>query len=148
MLIDEEAEREHKIKTTLEALKVKYKGKILTDKEYLPYQKEKIEAMKKDQIVKGTLGYFQVISQAKIIDDPRMLFKEFFERVYTRSRKLSPIRVKQVPVNIKKMEKIKIIKGYNIPIRSNSLPQKKLDEKKPHYLGYNPLENNLANVEK
>jgi hypothetical protein len=39
LLIDEEAEKEHKIKTTLEALKAKYKGKILTDDEYLTYQK-------------------------------------------------------------------------------------------------------------
>ena len=146
LLIDEEAEKEHKIKTTLEALKAKYKGKILTDDEYITYQKEKIEAMKKDQIVKGSLGYFQIISQAEIIDDPIMLFKEFFERVFTRSRKLAPIRVKQIPVNIEKMEKIKInvhiVKGYNIPIRANSLPQKKLDERKLNIIDYNLRENN------
>ena len=150
MLIDEEAENEHKIKTKLEALKAKYKGKILSDDEYLTYQKEKIEAMKKDQIVKGSLGYFQVISQAEIIDDPIMLFKEFFERVFTRSRKLAPIRVKQIPVNIEKMEKIKInvhiVKGYNIPIRANSLPQKQIDEKKLNYIGYNPTSNNFPQM--
>ena len=131
LLFDEDEEKEKKIKSALEELKNKNKGKILSDDEFLAYQKDKIAAMKKDQIVKGSVGYFQVISQAEIIDDPIMLFKEFFMRVFTRSRKLAPVRVKPTPVKIEKTEKIKInihiVKGYNIPIRINSIPQAEID---------------------
>ena len=134
MQFNEDEEMENKIKSALEALKNKHKGKILTDDEFLAYQKDKIAAMKKDQIVKGTLAYTQVISEAEIIDDPIMLFKEFFMRVFTRSRKLAPVRIKPTPVKIEKTEKIKInihiVKGYNIPIRINSPPQAIIDNKK------------------
>ena len=134
MLYNEDEEKELKIKSALEELKIKNKGKVLTDDEYLSYQKDKIAAMKKDQIIKGSLGYFQVVSQAEIIEDPIMLFKEFFMRVFTRSRKLAPVRVKPTPVKIEKTEKIKInihiVKGYNIPIRYNSQPQAIIDNRK------------------
>ena len=64
--------------------------------------------MEKDQILRGAAAYLNVVSQAEIIDDPIMLLKEFFMRVFTRSRKLAPIRVKPAPVKIeKKMEKEK-----------------------------------------
>ena len=52
--------------------------------------------------------YFQIISEAEIIDDPIMLFKEFFMRVFTRSRKLAPVRVKPAPVKIEKTEKMSV----------------------------------------
>ena len=131
---NEDEEKEKKIKSALEELKKKNKGKVLTDDEYIAYQKDKIAAMKKDQIVKGSFGYTQIISEAEIIDDPIMLFKEFFMRVFTRSRKLAPVRVKPTPVKIEKTEKIKInihiVKGYNIPIRINSPPQAIIDNQK------------------
>ena len=134
ILFNEEEEKEKKIKLALEELKNKNKGKILTDDEFLAYQKDKIAAMKKDQVITGTLAYSQVISQAEIIDDPIMLFKEFFMRVFTRSRKLAPVRIKPAPVKIEKTEKIKInihiVKGYNIPIRIKALPQAVIDDQK------------------
>ena len=140
MLYNEDEEKEKKIKSALEELKKKNKGKVLTDDEYLAYQKDKIAAMKKDQIIKGSLGYFQVVSQAEIIDDPIMLFKEFFMRVFTRSRKLAPVRVKPTPVKIEKTEKIKInihiVKGYNIPIRFGSQPQAVIDDQKLSAVSY------------
>ena len=134
ILYNEDEEKEKKIKSALEELKNKNKGKVLTDDEYLAYQKDKIAAMKRDEIIKGSLGYFQIVSQAEIIDDPIMLFKEFFQRIFTRSRKLAPIRVKPTPVKIEKTEKIKInihiVKGYNIPIRFGTLPQSYIDDQK------------------
>ena len=140
MLYNEDEEKEKKIKSALEELKTKNKGKVLTDDEYLAYQKDKIAAMKKDQIIKGSLGYVQVVSQAEIIDDPIMLFKEFFMRVFTRSRKLAPVRVKPTPVKIEKTEKIKInihiVKGYNIPIRFGSQPQAVIDDQKLSAVSY------------
>ena len=149
ILINEDIEKEKKIKTALEELKNKNKGKILTDDEYLTYQKDKIAAMKKDQIVKGSLGYFQIISQAEIIDDPIMLFKEFFMRVFTRSRKLAPIRIKPTPVKIEKTEKIKInihiVKGYNIPVRILSEPQASIDDRKLRAVTHNSIFRNVYN---
>jgi hypothetical protein len=48
------------------------------------------------------------------------------------------------------MEKIKInvhiVKGYNIPIRAKSLPQKEIDEKKLDYIGYKPTSNNYGQM--
>ena len=151
ILLNEDEEREKKIKASLEELRKKYKGKgkYLTDDEYLTYQKDKIAAMKKDHIVKGSLGYFQIISEAEIIDDPIMLFKEFFMRVFTRSRKLAPVRVKPAPVKIEKTEKIKInihiVKGYNIPIRINSPPQAKIDERKLDAVTHNTVFRDVYN---
>ena len=131
-ILSEEEENARKVKSALEELKNKVKGKILTDEEYFAYQKNKIAAMKKDKIVQGTQSFAQVISEAEIIDDPIMLFKEFFMRVFTRSRKLAPLRVKPTPVKIEKTEKIKInvhiVKGYNIPVRKNAIPQAKIDD--------------------
>ena len=133
-LVFTEDEENEKIKLALEELKKKNSQHLLTDDEYFAYQKDKMEAMKKDEIVKGSIGYTQVISEAEIIDDPIMLFKEFFMRVFTRSRKLAPVRVKPTPVKIEKTEKIKInihiVKGYNIPIRIDSLPQEAIDSRK------------------
>ena len=130
--LSEEEELAKKVKSTLEELKKNIKGKILTDEEYFAYQRKKIAAMKKDKIIKGTTSFPQVISEAEIIDDPIMLFKEFFMRVFTRSRKLAPIRVKPTPVKIEKTEKIKInihiVKGYNIPVRKSAIPQAKIDD--------------------
>ena len=130
--LSEEEELAKKVKSTLEELKKNIKGKILTDEEYFAYQRKKIAAMKKDKIIKGTTSFPQIISEAEIIDDPIMLFKEFFMRVFTRSRKLAPIRVKPTPVKIEKTEKIKInihiVKGYNIPVRKSAIPQAKIDD--------------------
>ena len=145
----EDQEKEQKIKKALEELKKKYRGKVLTDDEYLKYQKDKIAAMKKDQIVRGSLGYFQIISEAEIIDDPIMLFKEFFMRVFTRSRKLAPVRIKPTPVKIEKTEKIKInihiVKGYNIPIRIDSPCQAKIDVAKLNAVTHNVVYRNILN---
>ena len=130
--LSEEEENAKKVKSALDELNKNIKGKILTDEEYFAYQRKKIAAMKKDKIVKGTTSFPQVISEAEIIDDPIMLFKEFFMRVFTRSRKLAPIRVKPTPVKIEKTEKIKInihiVKGYNIPVRKSAIPQAKIDD--------------------
>ena len=101
-ILGEETQWAKRVKNSLEELKKKHKGRILTDEEYLNYQKDKIAAMKKDQILRGAAGYFQIVSQAEIIDNPVMLLKEFFMRVFTRSRKLAPIRVKPTPVKIEK----------------------------------------------
>ena len=148
-IIDENQEHDKKMKTKLDALKKKNKGKILSDEEYLNYQKDKIAAMKKDQILRGAAGYFQVVSQAEIIGDPIMLFKEFFMRVFTRSRKLAPIRVKPAPVKIEKADKIKInvhiVKGYNIPIRANSPVQQSIDERKLYAVTHNSIYSNVFN---
>ena len=145
----DDKEKEKKIKTALEELKKKYRGKVLTDDEYLTYQKDKIAAMKKDQIVRGSLGYFQVISEAEIIEDPAVLLKEFFMRVFTRSRKLAPVRIKPTPVKIEKTEKIKInihiVKGYNIPIRFDSPVQGLIDQEKLKTVSYNTVYENIYN---
>ena len=147
--IEEDHEWQKKVKSSLEALKKKHKGRILTDEEYLEYQKSKIAAMKKDQVLRGAAGYFQVVSQAEIIDNPAMLFKEFFMRVFTRSRKLAPIRVKPAPVKIEKADKIKvnihIVKGYNIPIRINSPIQANIDERKLYAVTHNSIYLNSVN---
>ena len=130
--LSEEEENAKKVKSALDELNKNIKGKILSDEEYFAHQRKKIAAMKKDKIVKGTTSFPQVISEAEIIDDPIMLFKEFFMRVFTRSRKLAPIRVKPTPVKIEKTEKIKInihiVKGYNIPVRKSAIPQAKIDD--------------------
>ena len=148
--VEEEHQWEKKVKSSLEALKNKHKGRILSDEEYLAYQKDKIAAMKKDQILRGAAGYFQVVSQAEIIDNPVMLLQEFFMRVFTRSRKLAPIRVKPVPVKIEKEDKIKvnihIVKGYNIPIRIESPVQSSIDEKKLYAVTHNVVYENLYNT--
>ena len=127
-------EKELKIREALDNLKKKYKGKILSEEEFLTYQKEKISAMKKDEIIKGTLGYFQVISEAEIYDNPILFFKEFFMRVFSRSRKLAPLRLKPAPVKVENLEKIKInihvVKGYNIPLRLSAAPQAVIDNQK------------------
>jgi len=105
--------------------------------------------MKKDQVLRGAAGYFQIVSQAEIIDNPVMLFKEFFIRVFTRSRKLAPIRVKPSPVNIEKADKIKvnihIVKGYNIPIRINAPVQASIDERKLYAVTHNSIYRNIFN---
>ena len=78
-----------------------------------------------------------------------MLFKEFFMRVFTRSRKLAPIRVKPSPINIEKADKIKvnihIVKGYNIPIRINSPVQASIDERKLFAVTHNSIYRNIFN---
>jgi len=70
-------------------------------------------------------------------------------RVFTRSRKLAPIRVKPAPVKIEKADKIKInvhiVKGYNIPIRVNSPPQANIDERKLYALTHNSIYKNIFN---
>ena len=148
-ILEEDHEWEKKVKSSLEALKKKHKGKILSDEEFINYQKSKIAIMKKDQILRGAAGYFQVVSQAEIIDNPIMLFKEFFMRVFTRSRKLAPIRVKPVPVKIEKADKIKvnihIVKGYNIPIRIDSPVQANIDERKLFAVTHNSIYRNIFN---
>ena len=148
-IIEEDHEWEKKVKTSLEALRKKHKGKILTDEEYINYQKDKIAIMRKDQVLRGAAGYFQIVSQAEIIDNPVMLFKEFFMRVFTRSRKLAPIRVKPVPVKIEKADKIKvnihIVKGYNIPIRIDSPVQASIDERKLFAVTHNSIYRNIFN---
>jgi len=148
-VLEEETQWEKKVKSSLEELKNKHKGRILTDEEYLKYQKDKIAAMKKDQILRGAAGYFQVVSQAEIIDNPIMLFKEFFMRVFTRSRKLAPIRVKPAPVNIEKENKLKvnihIVKGYNIPIRIKTPIQADIDERKLFAVTHNSIYRNIFN---
>ncbi len=105
--------------------------------------------MKKDQIVRGSLGYFQVISEAEIIEDPAVLLKEFFMRVFTRSRKLAPVRIKPTPVKIEKTEKIKInihiVKGYNIPIRFDSPVQGLIDQEKLKTVSHNTVYENIYN---
>ena len=148
-IIEEDHEWEKKVKSSLEALRKKHKGKILTDEEYINYQKDKIAIMRKDQVLRGAAGYFQIVSQAEIIDNPIMLFKEFFMRVFTRSRKLAPIRVKPVPVKIEKADKIKvnihIVKGYNIPIRIDSPVQASIDERKLFAVTHNSIYRNIFN---
>ena len=147
--IEEETQWQKRVKKSLEELKKKHKGRILTDEEYINYQKDKIAAMKKDQVLRGAAGYFQIVSQAEIIDNPVMLFKEFFIRVFTRSRKLAPIRVKPSPVNIEKADKIKInihiVKGYNIPIRINTPVQANIDERKLYAVTHNSIYRNIFN---
>ena len=148
-ILEEETQWAKRVKNSLEELKKKHKGRILTDEEYLNYQKDKIAAMKKDQILRGAAGYFQIVSQAEIIDNPVMLLKEFFMRVFTRSRKLAPIRVKPTPVKIEKADKIKvnihIVKGYNIPIRINSPVQASIDEQKLYAVTHNSMYRNIFN---
>ena len=148
-ILGEETQWAKRVKNSLEELKKKHKGRILTDEEYLNYQKDKIAAMKKDQILRGAAGYFQIVSQAEIIDNPVMLLKEFFMRVFTRSRKLAPIRVKPTPVKIEKADKIKvnihIVKGYNIPIRINSPVQASIDEQKLYAVTHNSMYRNIFN---
>ena len=148
-VLEEEHEWEKKVKSSLEALRRKNKGKILSDEEYLKYQKDKIAIMKKDQVLRGAAGYLQIVSQAEIINDPVMLFKEFFMRVFTRSRKLAPIRVKPTPVKIEKADKIKvnihIVKGYNIPIRKDSPVQASIDERKLFAVTHNSIYRNIFN---
>ena len=148
-IIDDNQEWDKRMKSKLDDLKKKYKGKVLTDEEYLNYQKDKIAVMKKDQILRGAAAYLNVVSQAEIIDDPIMLLKEFFMRVFTRSRKLAPIRVKPAPVKIEKADKIKInvhiVKGYNIPIRVNSPPQANIDERKLYAVTHNSIYKNIFN---
>jgi len=70
-------------------------------------------------------------------------------RVFTRSRKLAPIRVKPVPVKIEKADKIKvnihIVKGYNIPIRIDSPVQANIDERKLFAVTHNSIYRNIFN---
>ena len=55
-------------------------------------------------------------------------------RVFSRSRKLAPLRLKPAPVKVENLEKIKInihvVKGYNIPLRSTAVPQAIIDNQK------------------
>ena len=146
---EERTQWQKRVKKSLEELKKKHKGRILTDEEFIKLQKDKIAVMKKDQVFRGAAGYFKIVSQAEIINDPVMLFKEFFMRVFTRSRKLAPIRVKPSPVNIEKADKIKvnihIVKGYNIPIRINSPVQANIDERKLFAVTHNSIYRNIFN---
>ena len=127
-------EKEKKIKEALENIKKKYKGRVLSEEEFLTFQKEKISAMKKDESIKRELVYYQVISEAEIYENPILFFKEFFMRVFSRSRKLAPLRLKPAPVKVENLEKIKInihvVKGYNIPLRSTAIPQAIIDNQK------------------
>ena len=133
-LIDED-ETNKMIKDALEKLRQQYSDKIiLTDDEYLQLQKEKIKIMKKDIVKTNSYNYSQIISEPEIYDNPALLIKEFFIRVFTIQRKLQIKRQVNPPVKVESLDKIKInihiVKGYNIPIRISSAPSKDVDQKK------------------
>ena len=146
--IGEDDEYEIKRKKGIEILRQKYGGRVLSDDEYLEFQKEKIKVLKKDLILQSSLSYSQIIDEYELPDEPFLIFKECIRRILSPKRKLAPLRVKPPPVKVEKTESMKInihiVKGYNIPIRITAAPTKYIDHKKLESIGLR--ENKMRDV--
>ena len=118
----------------IERLQQEYSGRILTNEEYAEFLKKKVKIMRKDITHQNQYNYFQIISEAEIYDDPVLLIKEFFIRVFSRARKLAPLKIKPPPVKAENIKSFKInvhvVKGYNLPIRIDKIPTKIIDSKR------------------
>ena len=147
-ILNEDDEYEIKIKKGLENLRQKYSGRILSDDEFLEFQKEKIKVLKKDLILQSSLSYSQIIDEYELPDEPFLIFKECIRRILSPKRKLAPLRVKPPPVKVEKTESMKInihiVKGYNVPIRITAAPTQYIDHKKLESIGLR--ENKMRDV--
>ena len=134
-----EEEFEAKIRDGLKEINKIAPKDMKTNKEFTDVIRQKIKVMKKDKTQIYQYNYFQVISEAEIYDDPVLLLKEFFIRVFSRARKLAPLKIKPPPVKVEKTEKLKVnihvVKGYNVPIRKEALPSNVIDHLKLESVG-------------
>lgn len=136
---NENEEFEARMKQGLEKINKVSAKDLRTNKEFTDVIRQKIKVMKKDKTQIYQYNYFQIISEAELYDDPVLLLKEFFIRVFSRARKLAPLKIKPPPVKVEKTERIKInihvVKGYNVPIRKEALPSNVIDHMKLESVG-------------
>jgi hypothetical protein len=151
---------EEMIKAELEKINSYYNGKILSDEEYKTMINQKIKALRRDIIVKMQLSYYQVISEYYYsMDVVKTLFSTLVQ-AFEPARRLKPQRARKIPQKVEKCDKLKvslhIIKGYNIPVRFESIPKILKEQIKANAIdqvyrsnvaGANPMFKNFINNE-
>ena len=134
---DEEYEK--KIKTQLEKLNSLYSGRVLTEEEYFEMLSKKIKTLRRDIVNKLQLSYFQIINEFYYSPDLALVFKEMCVSLLSPPRKLAPRRKRKTAAKVEKTSEIKInihiVKGYNIPVRNESLPSSLREQLKSHAIG-------------
>jgi hypothetical protein len=124
--IADNVEREKKMKDEMEILTNMYAGKILTEEEHFRLLSKKVKILKKDIVVKVQLSYFQIISEFYYpIDLCKDIIKQALQ-IIEPERKLKPTRQRKAVVKVERTEEVclnlHIIKGYNIPVRYETVP--------------------------
>jgi hypothetical protein len=122
----DEVEREKRVKDEMEILTNMYSGKVLTEEEHFRLLAKKIKILKKDIVVKVQLSYFQIINEFFYDMDVCKALSAMALQVIEPERKLKPTRQRKQVVKVERTEEIclnlHIIKGYNIPVRFETIP--------------------------
>jgi hypothetical protein len=124
--IADEVEREKKVKNEMEILTNMYAGKVLTEEEHFRLLSKKIKILKKDIVVKVQLSYLQIITEYYYPMDLCSDLIKQITAVFEPERKLKPVRQRKAIVKVERTEEVvlnlHIIKGYNMPVRYETIP--------------------------
>jgi len=132
-------EQEKRIKSQLEKLNKMYGNNVLNEEEYMIMLTKKIKTMKKDIVNKLQMSYFQIISEFFYSPDIKLGIRDFCFDVISPARKLAPRKKRNTAAKLETIKEIKItvhiVKGYNMPIRNESIPASIRDQIKSHAIG-------------
>ena len=126
--INKNIEINNNIQKELDKLEQMYVGRQIGEEDFKDIVLKKIRLMKKDICTKPQKSYHDVVKEFVAYDTPLALCKNIFQNIFLPSRKLKPRRKRRkIDINKNPTEitiNIHLMKGYNIPVRINSLPEK------------------------
>lgn len=137
--LPEENEKEFKEKLNKELKNIEnmYYGKELSEDQFKNIVAKKIRLLRRDEANKVHFSYDQVVDEYKQnfnLDCLKKFFGDLFSTAVLPARKLKPKKPKKKQDDKILTQEISInvhlIKGYNVPVRFDSLPQNMKDELK------------------
>jgi hypothetical protein len=135
----DETEYEKKIKDQLEKLNNIYSERILTDDEYYEVLSKKIRTMKRDIVNRLQMSYFQIVSEYFNNSTWKLLIQDLCYTFLTPARKMAPKRKRITAVKVEKTSEINVnihvVKGYNVPVRNESIPASIREKIKGYAIG-------------